>query len=165
MQHCILISLGSNIDREVHARHGLLSLQHAFSNMTCSRMFESEAVGFPGSHFYNCVVRAYTSLPVEEVVTTLKSIELKNGRTHSEKKFCSRTLDLDLLTYDNVVCTQPVVLPREEILYNAFVLQPLSELVPEEVHPLEKKTYLQLWQAFDNASQKLWPIDFTWSES
>ncbi|MBU3021006.1 2-amino-4-hydroxy-6-hydroxymethyldihydropteridine diphosphokinase [Aestuariibacter sp. A3R04] len=165
MQHCILISLGTNINRAHHARSGLDALKSAFSSITCSRMYESEAVGFPGSPFYNCVVRAFTALSVEDVVTTLKSIERKNGRTHSEKKFCSRTLDLDLLTYDSRVCAQPVVLPREEILYNAFVLQPLSELVPEEVHPLKQKTYQQLWQAFDNTSQKLWPIDFTWSES
>lgn len=50
-------------------------------------------------------------------------------------KFCARTLDLDLLTYDSKVTTQPIVLPREEICYNAFVLWPLAELVPNERHP------------------------------
>ena len=165
MKHQILVSLGSNIQRTYYARQGYVALHRAFSDVSVSRMFESEAVGFPGSPFYNCVFSAWTALTVAEVVATLKAIERENGRTHSEKKFCSRTLDLDLLTYDNVVTSQPVVLPREEILVNAFVLQPLAELVPEQHHPLADKTYRQLWQAYDKTSQQLWPIDFTWSDS
>ena len=82
---------------------------------------------------------------------------------HQEKKFCSRTLDLDLLTYDDVVIDTPVRLPREEILYNAFVLWPLAELVPEGIHPTTGKSYAQLWRAFDKQKQRLQPINFTWS--
>lgn len=165
MSHFITISLGTNIQRTYYARRGLRSLQAHFSNIQLSRMFESEAVGFDGSLFYNCVIAADTSLPVNEVITVLKAIEHDNGRTHSEKQYCARTLDLDLLTYDNVVTTLPVRLPRAEILHNAFVLQPLAELLPEHVHPEAGKTYRQLWQDYDQTSQRLWPIDFTWSDS
>jgi len=165
MSHPITISLGTNIQRTHYARNGLVHLKAHFSDIRLSRMFESEAVGFNGSPFYNCVIAAATDKPLEEVVATLKAIERENGRTHSEKKFCARTLDLDLLTYDNVVTTHPVRLPRAEILQNAFVLQPLAELLPDHVHPEAGKTYRQLWQEYDQTSQRLWPIDFTWSDS
>lgn len=162
--HRILISLGTNINRSYYARRGLVRLADSFTQMSCSRMFESEAVGFPGSPFYNCVILAYTDKAICDVVHELKTIERENGRTHSEKKYCSRTLDLDLLTYDNAVTAEPVVLPRQEILMNAFVLQPLAELVPNDVHPVVHQTYQQLWLDYDKTAQKLWPIDFTWSE-
>ena len=165
MSHHISISLGTNIQRTHFARRGLADLQKHFTEIALSRMFESEAVGFNGSPFYNSVIAARTDKSVEDVVATLKAIERENGRTHSEKKYCARTLDLDLLTYDNVVTTHPVRLPRVEILQNAFVLQPLAELLPDHVHPEAGKTYRQLWQEYDQTSQRLWPIDFTWSDS
>ncbi len=160
----ILISVGSNIDREKHTRAGLASLKCHFSDISCSSVYESKAVGFNGSAFYNLVVQAFTSLPVAQVNDTLKRIEREHGRTHTEKKFCSRTLDLDLLTYNQRVCHTPVVLPREEILYNAFVLKPLAELVPDDMHPVAGQTYQQLWQQFEDADQHLWPVDFTWRD-
>jgi 2-amino-4-hydroxy-6-hydroxymethyldihydropteridine diphosphokinase len=52
-------------------------------------------------------------------------------------------------------------IPREEILFNAFVLRPLAELAPDLKHPVEKKTYAELWNAFDQDSQPLWPITTT----
>jgi len=128
-----------------------------------SSVYESEAVGFNGSPFYNAAARATTSKSIEEVCAILKAIEKDNGRVHTDKKFCARTLDLDLLTYDSKVTTTPVVLPREEICYNAFVLWPLAELVPNDIHPETQETYAKMWQNFDKQKQQLWPIDFTWS--
>ncbi|WP_218312939.1 2-amino-4-hydroxy-6-hydroxymethyldihydropteridine diphosphokinase [Alteromonas antoniana] len=161
--HVILISVGTNIDRAYHTRQSRIALETHFSNVSVSRVYESEAVGFNGKPFYNLVVRAVTSLPVDEVCHQLKQIEKDNGRVHTDKKFCSRTLDLDLLTYDDLVTATPVELPRGEILYNAFVLQPLAELVPDAIHPVEKKSYATLWREFDASSQSLWPIAFEWS--
>ena len=161
--HTILISIGSNIEREHYTRRSLAALKHVFNDVTVSSVYESEAVGFNGNPFYNAAARATTSKSIEEVCATLKSIEKENGRVHTDKKFCARTLDLDLLTYDSEVTTTPVVLPREEICYNAFVLWPLAELVPNDIHPETQETYAQMWQNFDKQKQQLWPIDFTWS--
>jgi len=161
--HTILISIGSNIERELYTRRSLAALKHVFSDVTVSSVYESEAVGFNGNPFYNAAARATTSKSIEEVCATLKSIEKENGRVHTDKKFCARTLDLDLLTYDSEITTTPVVLPREEICYNAFVLWPLAELVPNDIHPETQETYAQMWQNFDKQKQQLWPIDFTWS--
>lgn len=161
--HTVLISVGSNIQREHYTRASIKALDKHFNAIRCSSVYESESVGFNGSPFYNLVVSARTDLSIEAVCLLLKDIERDHGRKHGEKKFCSRTLDLDLLTYDDEVITSPVVLPREEILYNAFVLWPLAELVPQQKHPTTGKTYQSLWDEFDKQKQNLWPIDFSWS--
>ena len=59
--------------------------------------------------------------------------------------------------------THPVVLPRPEVLYNAFVLKPLAEIAADEVHPEVKKSYASLWQTYDKSQQNLWVIKFDWS--
>jgi 2-amino-4-hydroxy-6-hydroxymethyldihydropteridine diphosphokinase len=57
---------------------------------------------------------------------------------------------------------QGVQLPRDEILDNAFVLCPLAELSPDTLHPVTKRSYLSLWQAYDQSSQALSKVDFRW---
>lgn len=160
--HHILISVGSNIQREHYTRQAKAELEAVFNDVVCSSVYESEAVGFNGDAFYNLVVSATTDKPLGEVCRLLKQIEANNGRNHGDKKFCSRTLDLDLLTFDDLVTESPVELPRDEILYNAFVLLPLAELVPDEQHPVVQQTYSSLWQEFDKSQQRLWPVSFSW---
>tara|TARA_R110002124_G_scaffold41975_2_gene129510 strand:- start:485 stop:1003 length:519 start_codon:yes stop_codon:yes gene_type:complete len=162
-QHLIFISVGSNINREQHITAGLDAMYAAFGELTLSSVYESKSVGFDGNNFYNLVVQASTELSIVEVVEHLKTIETQNLRTRESKKFAPRTLDLDLLTYDDVIIQAPMELPRPEILYNAFVLQPLAEIAPEVEHPLAKKSYFSLWQQYDKSQQQLWPIKFTWS--
>ncbi|TVP03685.1 2-amino-4-hydroxy-6-hydroxymethyldihydropteridine diphosphokinase [Shewanella algae] len=161
----IYISLGSNIDPEHYLRAAIKELHAAFGELQLSSVYESESVGFKGSNFLNMVVGAHTSLDIAEVVACFKQIELCHGRIPGAKKFAPRTLDLDLLLYDDRVCQQPVVLPRAEILTNAFVLWPLAELAPQTKHPLAQLSYQVLWQEYDKASQKLWPIAFDWGLS
>ena len=161
--HTIFISVGSNIEREKHVRAGLHAMYHSFGKLSLSSVYESESVGFAGSHFYNLVVKAQTTLSVNQVCSVLKQIEEDNHRVRGGKKFSSRTLDLDLLLYDMLVSQASVELPRDEILYNAFVLKPLAEIAPHSVHPVEDRTYQELWDDYDQSQQKLWPIEFTWS--
>lgn len=159
----IYISIGSNIKRETHIRQGVNALRDHFGELVVSRIFESEAVGFDGDPFYNLVVRASTDSSIEEVVMVLHEIEDRFGRTRSGPRFSSRTLDMDLLLYDDVVSSGGVCqLPRDEISHNAFVLWPLSEIAPELKHPLLQKSYADLWGEFDRSGQRLEPIDFKW---
>ncbi len=122
----VYISLGSNIERERHIRAGLDALQTEFGELQVSRVFESEAVGFNGRPFYNLVVGADTELPLATLCQRLRAMEFAHGREPDAKKFAPRTLDLDLLLYGELVCETPLVLPRGEILSNAFVLWPLA---------------------------------------
>ena len=155
----VLLSLGSNIDKERNIRAAIDALEQRFGKVSCSTIYESEAVGFNGDNFYNLVVQLDTDEPVESVVGTLKQIEDEHGRTRSGPRFSARTLDIDILLYDELIRDDEVVsIPRDEILKNAFVLKPLAELAGESRHPQTGETYSELWARFDESSQSLWPV-------
>lgn len=160
----VLLSLGSNIDRYRHLSAALDALQHAYGELLISPVYESEAVGFEGDHFLNLVVGLHTDLSVGALSGQLKAIEDCNGRQRGGPKFSARTLDIDILTYDDLVgCFDGVVLPRDEITQNAFVLKPMADIVPHGRHPSLQLTYAAMWQDY-NRPQKLWPVDFRWQE-
>lgn len=162
----IYISLGSNVEREYHVQRGLNALAVAFDlpfeQLKLSSLFESEAVGFNGNAFYNMVIGITTSQSVEQVAIKLRAIEFSYGRTSNAKKFSPRTLDLDLLLYDDLIIDLPAQLPRNEINKNAFVLWPLSEVAPQVVHPIINKNYYTLWQNYDKNYQQLKIVDNCW---
>lgn len=154
----VFIGIGSSINRLENILSGLTSLKKVFGKLTVSTVYESEAVGFSGGHFYNLVVKLYSALSPEELTAQLKKIEIQHGRPLKTIKFAPRTLDLDLLLYDQKV-NLALNLPRAEITENAFVLKPLAELAPQLKHPLLGETYQSLWDNYPQSSQKLWKID------
>ncbi len=159
----VCLGLGSNVAPEQHIVAALNALSEKFGQLRASRVFESESVGFNGNDFYNLVVVIDTEQTVKQLVDSLRGIENENGRDRSKPKFSPRTLDIDILTYGDLVGEfNGVTLPRDEILKNAFVLWPLSELMPDRKHPALGTTYSELWQAYDKNSQKLNPVDFYW---
>lgn len=161
----VFVSLGSNIDKEANLHNGLTALQQSFGQLSLSSLFESDAVGFAGDSFYNMVIGFQTHLSLNCLANELRAIEIKFGRQVDAKKFSSRTLDLDILLYDQHVLVQPVQIPRHEITENAFVLWPLAELIPNEKHPVLGQSYQQLWQQFDKQKQQLRKVPFTWSSN
>lgn len=162
----IYLSLGSNIDREHHIGAALDALAGRFGTLDISTVYESVAVGFDGDSFFNLVVGVNSDLPVGEVTKILKHIEDCHGRDRSAPKFGPRSLDIDILTVDNLAGEfDGISLPRSEVLKNAFVLQPLAELAADMTHPLTHKTIGEHWQEFDKASQDLWPVKFEWQPS
>lgn len=156
----IYISVGSNTDRDYYIRMAVKELTAVFGELVLSSVYESEAVGFRGDAFYNMVIGANTERSVADCVAVFKAIEDQYGRIRGGEKFCGRTLDLDLLTYDNLVCVEPIELPRAEITENAFVLWPLAEIAPDLLHPVRKQSYRELWRAYTKA-QKIWPVPFS----
>ena len=98
----IYISLGSNINREQNTREGIEALKQAFGELNLSSVYESEAVGFDGDAFYNMVISCEVDTPVHDTNQILRDIEDVNGRDRGSPKFSSRTLDLDLLLYDDL---------------------------------------------------------------
>jgi 2-amino-4-hydroxy-6-hydroxymethyldihydropteridine diphosphokinase len=158
----VYLSIGSNIEREKHVLAALDALREWFGSLALSPVYESEAVGFVGEPFLNLVVGVDTALTVGELSARFKQLEADNGRRRDVPKFSGRTLDLDILTYDQEVGQlDGVELPRGEILKNAFVLKPLADVAPRDRHPVSGRTYFELWQSY-NRDQKLWPIAFTW---
>ena len=157
------IGVGSNIDRERNVGAALDALSEAFGELHLSSVFESASAGFEGDAFYNLVVGVDTSAPVGELVETLRRIEDACGRLREIPRFSSRTLDLDLLTYGNVVGTvQGVRLPRKEVTEDSFVLAPLAEIARDELHPTTERSYGDLWRQFEGDRGEVRPVSFVW---
>ena len=155
----VYVSVGSNIDRERNVGAALERLRREFGELQQSATYETEAVGFEGDPFYNLVVGFDTELGPREVAALLHRIEDQQGRQRRAAKFSARTLDLDLLLYDDLVLDQDdLKLPRPEILDYAFVLRPLAEIAGELRHPVSGFSFAALWDAFDPTAQPMWPV-------
>ncbi len=158
----VFVSIGSNQMREHYVTCAISSLREYFGTLQLSAVYESEAVGFEGDNFYNLVAQFETDLGVEQLSQTLKQIEDDHGRCRKGPKFSGRTLDIDILTYDEQVGNiAGVELPRDEITRNAFVLKPLADIAPMQLHPQLQVAYEELWQSYDQTSQSLWAVGFT----
>lgn len=160
----VYLGLGSNQEREKHLCAGLDALQAQFGPLQLSSVVESAAVGFEGPAFFNLVVGFNTRLDLLSIQQCVKAIEDANGRVRTASKFSGRTLDIDILTYgDAVGLVDGIELPRGEILDNAFVLWPLAELAPRELHPGKGISYQQLWLNYDSSQQPLTRVKLPWS--
>jgi 2-amino-4-hydroxy-6-hydroxymethyldihydropteridine diphosphokinase len=158
---CVWLSIGSNQDRERNIQGAVRALRAEFNELILSSVYESPAVGFDGDPFFNLVAGISTELPVNLLNKKLRAIEEAHGRIRKGKRFASRTLDLDLLTYGDLISDEDgITLPREEIMRYSFVLLPLMEVAGDERHPLNGRTYSELWQAFDSSSQPIWLAEF-----
>lgn len=159
----VYLGLGSNIERERYLVAGLDALRMLLGELALSPVYDSPAIGFDGQPFLNMVVGASTSLPLAELATRLRHIETEHGRPANATRFSARQLDIDILTYGDLVGQfGGVTLPRGEILENAFVLRPLAELAPRARHPVDGRSYGELWAAFDQGSQVLERVNFSW---
>lgn len=151
------LSLGSNVSPEKNIRFALDQLIEIFGEAVSSSTYKTKAVGFKGSDFLNLVVKIETSLDPERLIDRLHGIEEMTGRITGTKAFNDRTLDIDVLTYDDHI-NLDLNIPRDEILKYGFVLEPLAELNPEGLHPIERVTFMELWSRLKenlDASEKI----------
>ena len=161
--HTGYISIGSNIDKDKHIPASLLALENQFGPLTCSSIYESDAVGFEGETFYNLIVEFNSTLEVKDVAKLLRQIELDNGRERNSQKFSSRTLDLDLILYDDLILNDGrLQIPRDEIERYAFVLEPMAEIAPDLKHPISQLSYGELWDRFDKQNLKQYRVTPIW---
>lgn len=159
------LGLGSNINPKQNLSSCLDTLLLQFRDLSLSSVFRSQALGYESADYLNMAVGFNTDMLLQELGMLLKKIEDKHGRDRSTSHPPATTLDIDLLTYgDKAGRFDNIILPRPEILEAAYVLKPLSQVASLYKHPVLKKTYAELWQAFDNTAQVLTPVSFTWHE-
>jgi 2-amino-4-hydroxy-6-hydroxymethyldihydropteridine diphosphokinase len=156
----VYASIGSNIDREKNIQQGIHELREQFHELKLSPVYETRSVGFDGDNFYNLVVSFETDQDVEQVVKTFRAIEMQAGRDRNQPKFSSRTLDIDLLLYDDLIYhNDRIQIPRDEITKYAFVLKPLVDLCGDSSHPVLNKTYAELWNELGLDSEGMTIVD------
>lgn len=154
----VYVGIGSNIDRDTNIRKGIRALKQEFGDLVISRVYESQAYGFKGDNFYNLVAGFDTELSLDELAEKLRAIEYSFGRKREHERFLSRTLDIDILLYGDLVRhDEEHDLPREDIKIYAFVLCPLAEIAGNKQHPELGKSYSDLWSNFHNSEQQIWP--------
>jgi 2-amino-4-hydroxy-6-hydroxymethyldihydropteridine diphosphokinase len=159
----VYVSLGSNSNREAKIRLAVAALREQFGEIELSPVYDSAAVGFDGSDFLNLVAGLDTGLEVEAVAASFHAIEDQLGRDRSQPRFASRPIDLDILTYDDLILDVPGIrVPRPEILENAFVLKPLQDIAPQCLHPETGESYAELWQRMAPTAPRLnrFPMEF-----
>lgn len=146
-----------------NVRRALQALRERYRVLAVSHVYESEAIGFDGDNFLNLVVTAETEANLADIKADLMELENAMGRDRSRPRFSERKIDIDILTYgDSDGSEAGLTLPREEVTRNAYVLRPLSEVLPASVHAPSGKTYAQLWADYDKSRQPLWPVEFDW---
>lgn len=159
------LGIGSNIDPVRNIRRAVASLRELYADVRVSPVYESKAMGFEGDNFLNLVALVELEADLGTLVADCKQLEDRHGRDRSAARFSSRSLDIDVLTYADLVGEfHGVLLPRPEITQNAFVLRPLADLLGAQVHQPTGLSYGELWERFDKGRQPLRRIDFDWQE-
>ncbi len=146
------IALGSNMgDREKNLKEALKYIAELPETkiIKSSAIYETEPVGEPKQRpFYNAVVKMETSLDPEMLLQKLQEVEKAFGRVRRQK-WGPRTLDLDILLYDQqIIATDKLTIPHPLMAERAFVLEPLAEIDPEAYHPVLEKTAAELLREF-----------------
>jgi 2-amino-4-hydroxy-6-hydroxymethyldihydropteridine diphosphokinase len=143
------LGLGSNIDARSNISAGIDALRLTFGRVECSPVYQTAALGFEGDDFINLVVRVETEMSPLELKIFLTGLEDQHGRNRQSPRFSDRTLDIDTLLYDDLYLLSPALnIPRNEILEAAHVLKPLADLAPDLLHPIARKTMIELWNTF-----------------
>jgi len=148
------VALGSNLgsrDSTLRAALASLRVHPEIRVVRHSTFHETEAVGGPpGQPLYlNAAAELSTTLAPEVLMKQLLEIERSSRRVRDpNERNAPRTLDLDLLYYGDLILNTPALqLPHPRLHERRFVLAPLSEIAPDLLHPVLKKTVRELLQA------------------
>ena len=141
------LSLGSNLEPERHLRAAVVALRERFGDVDVSTVYRFPAVGYQGPDFLNAAAAIRTDLSPAALNDWLHALENAHGRDRSGPRYSDRTLDIDIVLYDDVVAEGAgnLRIPRDE-LRHAFVLKPLAEIAPDALHPTHGRSVAALWR-------------------
>jgi 2-amino-4-hydroxy-6-hydroxymethyldihydropteridine diphosphokinase len=139
-QHRICLCLGSNINPADNIHRAVMLLREHGWDFAYSSCYETQAVGSSGANFFNMAACLYTHLkPAAFKQQVIARIEKQLGRVRTADKNAPRTIDLDIIVYDNLV-------QDPQLWQQVYLALPISELIPELVHPESGETLPQVAQ-------------------
>jgi 2-amino-4-hydroxy-6-hydroxymethyldihydropteridine diphosphokinase len=145
--HLAYLNLGSNIEPEINLVRAVKLLHKYGKIQKVSSAWESKAVGAVAPNYLNaCVLFTSPFIQAELKERIIHPIEAQLGRKRSANKFVSRTIDIDIVLFDNK--------PYSDKFWKfAFVIVPLAEIYPEFQNPLTKEA---LFQTATRLRQEVW---------
>jgi len=155
----LILSLGSNLgDREQQIHSTLKKIEERIGKIiSISALYHSAPVGFESPHqFVNCVCEVSSKLDIYTIFAITQMIEKEMGRAEKsvDGRYSDRVMDIDLIMAgDLVIDTQELTLPHPRFHQRDFVLRPLCEIAPDQVHPLLGKSIRQLFEELEVSSQ------------
>ncbi|MDE5558172.1 MAG: 2-amino-4-hydroxy-6-hydroxymethyldihydropteridine diphosphokinase [Ruminococcus sp.] len=150
--HDVVIALGSNMgDRRNYIETAIRQLENSgyVKDIKVSELIETEPYGYTEqADFLNGALFCHTYLSPDSLLEFLHSIENNFGRTR-KIRWGERTLDLDIIFYDNeIIDTPDLTIPHIDMCNRYFVLKPVSEIVPYYRHPVFNITVSQLFEKY-----------------
>lgn len=150
------IALGSNLgDKEANLRQALkMLLVKGLQIRSVSSFFKTEPYGVTDQpEFINAVACVKTDLAPEKLLKLLLDTELEMGRVRL-RHWGERNIDLDLLLYDDLIYySEKLVLPHPDMQNRLFVLQTLSEIAADKIHPVYKKSIQNLLKSLTDGDE------------
>jgi 2-amino-4-hydroxy-6-hydroxymethyldihydropteridine diphosphokinase len=148
------IALGGNLGNPRKTLEAALLTLDAWPGVRverCSAWYHTAAIGPPQPDYLNGCAILRTSLPPVDLLHTLLAIETQFGRVRRER-WGPRTLDLDLLLFDDVILATPeLTLPHPRMVQRAFVLIPLAEIAADWREPITGRSIRDLAGQVDPA--------------
>lgn len=142
IKHRAYVAVGSNLDNPISQVKSAIRALHEIPKshiIRISSLYQSEPLPSEEpnqSDFINAIVLLETCLHAHDLLTELERIEAEHGRTRTTRRWGPRTLDLDLILFDNLSINTPrLIVPHPEFQKRSFVLVPLYEVTPDMILP------------------------------
>jgi 2-amino-4-hydroxy-6-hydroxymethyldihydropteridine diphosphokinase len=146
--HSVYFQLGSNLgNREEYLEKAKELISNTIGKIVAfSSIFESEPWGFFASNwFLNQVIRVETNNDPNSILKTINTIEQELGRKREGRSYSSRTIDIDIILFDDLIINTPELqIPHPHMCERRFVLEPLAQIAPNIIHPSTGKTISKL---------------------
>jgi 2-amino-4-hydroxy-6-hydroxymethyldihydropteridine diphosphokinase len=146
------IALGSNLGTSLETLEAAMTTLAKTPGILVkarSHWYQTKAVGPPQPDYLNGCAILQTTQPPLVLLNTLLKVEQQFGRVRQGRN-APRTLDLDLLLFDDIVLNEPELkIPHPRMVERAFVLVPLAEIAPDWIEPISGKAIAELAKAVD----------------